>query len=389
MRHQLAAYSPVTARSVVAGATGLGPSRGAREQLIEVLRREYSADTVALLDSGTHALQHALTLATTSGGDRPIVALPAFSCFDLATAAVGADVRCILYDIDPVTLAPDERSLETALAHGARVAVIAPLYGVPVDWETLEGIAARYGALLIEDAAQGHGAAWKGRALGSLGRLSILSFSRGKGWTGGSGGAVMWRAGLQPPVSGLTGGAMDGFRNSVSLAAQWLLGRPTLYGLPRSIPGLALGETRYHAPSGVGLIPRSAAAALLMNRVPALREAEARKKSAKRMLAAVGDIPGLQTIRVSPDAVAGYIRLPVRLRGGLGALRQPAHAIRQGIAPSYPCVLSDLPAIAPRLVVARDMPGARDLAVELVTLPTHSLQSERDLERALELLRDR
>ena len=68
------------------------------------------------------------------------VALPAFGCFDVASAAIGADVPVSLYDIDPDTLSPDPDSLSRAFSQGARVAVIAPLYGVPVDWESLEAM---------------------------------------------------------------------------------------------------------------------------------------------------------------------------------------------------------------------------------------------------------
>ncbi len=93
------------------------------------------------------------------------MALPAFTCFDVATAAVAAALPVVLYDIDPATLAPDFDSLELCLQQGARVVVVSPLYGMPVDWDLVERSAARYGAVVIEDAAQGHGARWRGRLL--------------------------------------------------------------------------------------------------------------------------------------------------------------------------------------------------------------------------------
>ncbi len=108
------------------------------------------------------------------------MALPAFTCYDIASAAVGAGVRVALYDVDPDTLGPDPASLERVLAAGAGAVVAGPLYGVPLEWDALRALADRHGALLIEDAAQGHGASWRGRPLGSLGDLSVLSFGRGK-----------------------------------------------------------------------------------------------------------------------------------------------------------------------------------------------------------------
>jgi hypothetical protein len=81
------------------------------------------------------------------------------------------------------------QSLERLLQRGARVVVVASLYGFPVDWDAVAGVLAPYGAIAIEDAAQGDHAAWRGRPLGSVGPISVLSFGRGKGWTGGGGGA--------------------------------------------------------------------------------------------------------------------------------------------------------------------------------------------------------
>ncbi|HEY7192135.1 MAG TPA: DegT/DnrJ/EryC1/StrS family aminotransferase, partial [Gemmatimonadales bacterium] len=201
LRRQLPAYSPLTAVSIrQAVVHGLGPGMDGQADLSAALAREYAADQVILLGSGTQALQVALELAMRQVGDAA-VALPAFTCFDVATAAVGARARMRFYDLDPSTLAPDPTSLEKVLKRGTRVAVITPLYGYPVDWEAIEELCARHGAIAVEDAAQGHHAEWRGRILGSLGPISVLSFGRGKGWTGGSGGALLVRE--QPPWGGL------------------------------------------------------------------------------------------------------------------------------------------------------------------------------------------
>ena len=214
-----------------------------------MLRREYSADEVLLCGSGTQGLQLAIQCARDEIGRQVAVALPAFSCFDVASAAIGAGGPVILYDLDPPSLSPDLESLDRALAAGARIVVVAPLYGVPVDWDAVEDLASTYGAMLIEDAAQGHGATHRRRPLGSLGEISTLSFGRGKGWTGGSGGAVLFRRGRRAARTvGLSGsGAGSSLKTAMVLAAQWALGRPSVYGLPRRLP-LELGETVYHEP---------------------------------------------------------------------------------------------------------------------------------------------
>ena len=185
------------------------------------------------------ALQLAIQSARDEIGRQVAVAIPAFSCFDVASAAIGAGGPVILYDLDPLSLSPDLESLDRALAAGARIVVVAPLYGVPVDWDAIEDLASTYGATLIEDAAQGHGATHRRRPLGSLGEISTLSFGRGKGWTGGSGGAVLFAAGesvakraaRQRRRAARTSGPRRSSRRNGRL------GRPSLYGIPQAVPG--------------------------------------------------------------------------------------------------------------------------------------------------------
>lgn len=376
-RHQLAVHSPIVAAAELrAVASALRLATDPRPVLLELLLREYDAEGGVLCGSGTQALQLAITTAIRLTGGVGPVALPAFSCFDVASAAIGAGVPIALYDIDPDTLAPDVESLGRVMADGVRVAVIAPLYGMPVDWELLEALAARHGALLIEDAAQGHGASWRGRKLGSLGTISTLSFGRGKGWTGGSGGAVLFRgaAATVAPEGLPSEGVRSEVATVVSLIAQWLLGRPAIYGIPRSLPGLGLGVTTYRAPSAVVSISRAAAAAVLANRDVSLTEAAARRSNAHEFLARPIGVGTLAATRFASAGEPGYLRLPLRVVGGSDALGSREQTGRLGIERSYPCTLGELPEAAARLTGAeQSWLGASTLSAQLFTVPTHSL----------------
>jgi dTDP-4-amino-4,6-dideoxygalactose transaminase len=380
LRHQLAAYSPVRPASIAAA---FGPliGRGATGDLEAELAKDFGASEVSLVDSGTHALQLALEVAMRAAGKSPVVAVPGFTCFDVATAIVGAGARVILYDIDPNTLAPDFDSLRRTVNEGATIAVVASLYGIPVPWDQVERVAGD--AIIIEDAAQGHGAAWGGKPLGSFGHLSVLSFSRGKGWTGGYGGALLSRDQMLTTHVDLRG--VD-FKGIGVLAAQWMLGRPALYGVPRALPGLNLGETVYHAPTPIRGMSESAAAALLFNRSAALREAEVRKSNAARLRNSMLGSNGLRPIESSENAMPGYLRLPFIASGSFNSLGDPRAVLRMGVSPSYPVALADLPALQSSIVKRSTTPGARELARTLVTAPTHSLLSEADLSAMDKLL---
>ena len=117
LRHQLAAYSPLSlAACAQSCAAAVGLAGGAHRQLHDLLLKDYDAESAVLCGSGTQALQLAISITATmvydSGSSRPLIAMPGFSCFDLASAAIGADAHVSLYDVDPRTLGPDPRSFE-------------------------------------------------------------------------------------------------------------------------------------------------------------------------------------------------------------------------------------------------------------------------------------
>jgi len=391
IRHQLPAYSPVSARAALL-ATGqlfdLGDDP--RPQLRALLEREYDAKSVLLCGSGTQALTLAIQEALTHADSDTPVALPAYSCFDVATAAVGADVRVSLYDLDAETLSPDLESLERVLKAGAGVVVVAPLYGIPIDWAAIAALARQYDAVLIEDAAQGNGASWKGSPLGSLGEIATLSFGRGKGWTGGTGGAVLFRTSAQKTLKSIPAPEFGRETStSLSLVAQWVFGRPALYRLARSVPGLGLGETIYRRPKPVTSISRFAAAVLLSTYDASKREAEVRRINSNTILDALAKSGHAEIFQPSVDAVPGYLRLPVRARGGHRSLHLWEGVIALGVAAGYPCILGDLPQLTSRICGPdRSWHGSQTLVRELVTLPTHSRLTRDDVSRVVGVFRD-
>ena len=86
----------------------------------------FAPSRVALLQHS--ALRLAIEIAS-EGAEDPVVALPAYSCYDVATAAIGAGVKVVLYDIDPSTLGPDWESLEKAMQVEPVALVVAHLFG--------------------------------------------------------------------------------------------------------------------------------------------------------------------------------------------------------------------------------------------------------------------
>ncbi len=379
--------SPITPAAIAAGALSLLASGvRARDEVRAALHQRYSARDLVLTDSGTSALVLALRAAAQLSPGA--VALPAYGCYDVATAADGAGTSVLLYDLDPATLGPTPSSIEATLRRGARTVVIAHLYGVPVDVAQVRAAIARHGALLIEDAAQGAGGALDARPLGSLGSLGVLSFGRGKGVTGGRGGALLANDDLgMRAIAAVAQGVAAPPRSlaePLKTAAQWLLGRPALYAIPAALPFLGLGETVYRAPSIVRGLPAFAAGMLRETLRLADTEAAARRAHAERLLTALRD-RGKDDIvapRAPRGAIAGQLRLPLLVHPSLADRFASAEARRLGIMPAYPRTLAALDGFRARVGNGdATHPGAAQLVARLFTAPTHGGLSPRDVAR--------
>lgn len=340
---------------------------------------------MVLTDSGTTALTLALAGARGRAGGE--VALPAYGCFDLATAAVGAEAPVRFYDLDPVTLGPDMEALDRAVRAGARTVVIAHYYGLPVDLDRVRRLLEGREVVLVEDAAQGEGGSYGGRPLGSHGTLSVLSFGRGKGRTGGSGGALLANdprgVEIVEEMEGRLESEGPGLGPVGVGLAQWLMARPGVYWIPASLPFLHLGETRYRPPAASRAMAPAAAALLAGNWEASDRASRARRSRARRLLESVDPLASVDTFEPVEGARPGYLRLP--LRAGTSAAAEEVRSVearRLGVAPPYPRPLHRLPPLR-RLAAAdsRTHPGAELLCRSLFTLPTHGRTSSGDAGR--------
>lgn len=142
------------------------------------------------VNSGTAALQLALTACGVSTGDEVIV--PANSFFATAEAVSTAGATPVFVDPDPVSYTIDPAKIEAALTERTRAVVPVHLYGQPADLDPILELAARHGLSVIEDAAQAHGSEYKSRRVGALGRAGCFSFYPGKNLGAyGEGGAIL------------------------------------------------------------------------------------------------------------------------------------------------------------------------------------------------------
>lgn len=130
------------------------------------------------VNSGTSALHLALLAAGVGPGD-DVITVP-FTFVATVAAILYTGARPIYVDIDPATYTMDPRSLEAAITERTKAILPVHLYGQPAEMDPILEIARRKKLLVIEDAAQAHGAEYNGRRAGSLGDMGCFSFYPGK-----------------------------------------------------------------------------------------------------------------------------------------------------------------------------------------------------------------
>lgn len=153
------------------------------------IEKETGATRALLTTSCTQALEMAAILADIEPGDEVI--LPSFTFVSTANAFVMRGARLVFVDIRPDTKNIDEKLIEDAITDKTKAIVPVHYAGVSCEMDTILDIARRHNLTVVEDAAQGVMASYKGRALGSMGDFGCFSFHETKNYSMGEGGAIL------------------------------------------------------------------------------------------------------------------------------------------------------------------------------------------------------
>lgn len=138
--------------------------------------------------NGTAALHLALMALDVRPGDEVIVPSLTYVATANAVRYVGAEP--VFLDVDPSTWCLDPRLIESAITPRTRGVIAVHLYGHPAAMDEINRVAGIHGLWVIEDAAEAHGARYRGRPVGGLARIGTFSFYGNKILTSGEGGAV-------------------------------------------------------------------------------------------------------------------------------------------------------------------------------------------------------
>ena len=142
-----------------------------------------------LTTSCTHALELSAILANIQPGDEVI--MPSYTFVSTADAFVLRGAKIVFVDIRPDTMNIDENLIEEVITEKTKALVPVHYAGVSCEMDKILAIAKKYGLYVVEDAAQGVMASYKGQALGAIGDFGCFSFHETKNYSMGEGGALL------------------------------------------------------------------------------------------------------------------------------------------------------------------------------------------------------
>jgi dTDP-4-amino-4,6-dideoxygalactose transaminase len=308
---------------------------------VEAFEREFAAYSGAEfgvgMNSGTSALHLALLAAGVGPGDEVITTPLTFVASVAAITYAGA--RPVLVDVDPVSYTLDPSLIEKVVSPRTRALLPVHLYGQPADMGPICEIARRHKLLVIEDAAQAHGAQYHGRRCGSLGDVACFSFYPGKnlGAYGEGGMAVT---------------SNKEFADRMKVLRDW--GQTSKY---------------HHVVRGFNARLEGIQGAVLRVKLRHLEEwTEARRRHAERYLRELRNLPGVTLQEPSRNRRHVYHIFPVLVDDRDGFMTFLA---AEGIQSSvhYPFPVHTLPAYADLGYAAGDLPVAERIAATVVSLP--------------------
>ncbi|MCI5509721.1 MAG: dTDP-4-amino-4,6-dideoxygalactose transaminase [Eubacterium sp.] len=155
------------------------------------MKEKFHTREALLTTSCTHALEMAAYLARIQPGDEVI--MPSYTFVSTADAFVLRGATCVFVDIHPETMNIDETKIEDAITEKTKAIVPVHYAGVSCAMDEIMAIAEKHHLKVIEDAAQGVNAWYKGRALGTIGDFGCYSFHETKNYSMGEGGALFFQ----------------------------------------------------------------------------------------------------------------------------------------------------------------------------------------------------
>jgi perosamine synthetase len=369
--------APISPTELMYGFYGI-----AKKKLNEKLEREikeyFGAKYAFLASSGKAALFLILSGLKRLTRKRKVI-IPAYTCFSVPSAVRMAGLEIVLCDIKPETLDFDFSQLRDLVDDDTMCVISTHLFGIPADVSKVRDLCENRKIFIIEDAAQAMGAVSGRGKLGTFGDVAFFSLGRGKNITCGSGGIIITSAkdiadAIREDYVNLEKVPMiEYIKNIVEIVFMMLFLRPDFYWLPKNLPFLKIGETRFYRTFPVRKLTGFQAGLLYDWRQKLETLNRSRSGNADGYIESLELSNGLQIYSNGFP----YNRFPIYLGGKTSKEELCESGNRLGISPMYPYPIHRIQEIQENLD-HRDFEGAEIISDTLVTLPTHILLNEED-----------
>jgi len=313
-----------------------------------------------MLNSGTAALYAALLAVGIGPGDEVVV--PSFTFVATANSVMMAGAKPVFVDIDERTFTMSPEAFRRAITPKTRAVMPVDLYGLPAEMGEIKEVAAEGGIMVIEDACQAQGAAYRGRMAGALGDLGCFSFYPGKVMTTGEGGAVV--------------------TDSDELAER--VRRIRTHGQVKGYDSVIFGAN-FRMPEVEAAIGR-----VQLKRLPGFLEA--RRRNAEALTAGLAGGRG-PAAAVPPGVPEGsrhnWYLYTVRFRSAGERDAMKARLAEKGIGSAvyYPTPVHRIPFYAGKGFAQADLPSTERAAETVLSIPVNPLVTEQDVERIVAVIR--
>lgn len=310
--------------------------------------------------NGTAALDIALKALGIGPGDE-VITTP-FTFIATANAILFQGAKPVFADIDPRTYNLDPDSVLERITSKTKAIIVVHLYGQPADMRAFREIADDHKLLLIEDAAQAHGAEFEGRRVGGIGDIGVFSFYPTKNMTTGEGGMITTND------------------DEVARKARLLRDHGQTSKYVHEILGWNLRMTNMAAALGRVQLRRLEE----LNRI--------RERNAEKLTKGLQGVRGITTPYVDPRVRHVWHQYVIRVEPSFPLSRDElAEYLRSkgiGTAVHYPIPVHHQPLYRKLGYPQDDCPNAVEASRRVLSLPVHPLLSDEDLDYIIESVRE-
>lgn len=351
-------------------------------EIIEYFGTKYAF----MVSSGKAALFLIVTGLKRLSNKRKVI-IPAYTCFSVPSAIRMAGLEIVLCDIKPETLDYDLSQLRNLVDDDTLCIISTHLFGIPSDVAKIQDLCGNRKIFIVEDAAQAMGAISGNRKLGTLGDVAFFSLGRGKNITCGSGGIIITSEDrIADSIRGYHGGLgtvplTEYIKNIVETILLNIFLFPSLYWLPKSLPFLKIGETKFYRKFPVHQLTGFQAGLLFNWRNKLETYNRNRSDNADYYLEKLSLI-GRMPIRTNGNI---YNRFPIFLDNKALKDKLCESGNSLGISPMYPSSIDKIQEIKEDYM-KNNYSYSETIADTLVALPTHSLLTDKDKDRICEMI---